>query len=319
MNFPGDFTFFKESMLDMPSAVKRSQSEGDIEGGLSIPEIECEVGRSCVSLGSTPPSISPTSPSVPIPYAGNNNLSHEILDISPLSPSFLRLQEYKLRGRKIKKKIPNNLKTRYGKIVKRIDNFKIYSHGIGLYSSLEFIGNIDWSTKQQARAGIIPYIISPDTHDVLLCLGLDSTYSNMTDFGGGVKKTDATCYDAALREFDEETLGVFELTREKVPDYSLVLYNETMMIIFVKIESEINIEEVHERFNMNKIGMEWIEISELIWMNKEYMREIIMGGDVDVNLKRGVSSTKEYQLYSRVQNLMWTSFITHGDYTKYLV
>jgi hypothetical protein len=70
---------------------------------------------------------------------------------------------------------------------------------------------VDLFKSKQLRAGVIAYIEVPGPvrPQLYFCLGLDQRTGDITDFGGGVTKKDSTALHAALREFHEETLGIF--------------------------------------------------------------------------------------------------------------
>ena len=70
---------------------------------------------------------------------------------------------------------------------------------------------VDLYHNKQLRAGVIVYVEIPGQHksQLFFCLGLDQRTGDITDFGGGVTKKDPTALHAALREFHEETLGIF--------------------------------------------------------------------------------------------------------------
>ena len=52
----------------------------------------------------------------------------------------------------------------------------------------------------------------PQNIERKFCLGIDTNFRTLTDFGGGVKyKIDKDAITAALRELEEESLGLFKL------------------------------------------------------------------------------------------------------------
>jgi len=79
-----------------------------------------------------------------------------------------------------------------------------------------------------------------------LGLGIDSRTSDLTDFGGSFSNTyDRHILDTALREFDEETLYMFnKLTYDDVKD-SFCLYDKKIFILF------LNVVKVFPKFNRN--------------------------------------------------------------------
>lgn len=64
----------------------------------------------------------------------------------------------------------------------------------------------DLSSIKVRRAGVIPYTVCNGR--LFFLMGVDSQYNQVTDFGGGSKK-DENALQTALREFNEETNGIF--------------------------------------------------------------------------------------------------------------
>jgi hypothetical protein len=89
------------------------------------------------------------------------------------------------------------------------------------------------------RAGIIPFTVHPVTNKMWFCLSRDSKTKELGDFGGGVK-----CYETpikgAIREFNEETLGSFNIDYEFISsNYKCVIKRKNATIFFVQIPWEI--------------------------------------------------------------------------------
>lgn len=72
--------------------------------------------------------------------------------------------------------------------------------GVHRVSDLDFENQIGIT-----RAGVIIYTRNSNGN-IIYGLGIDRRSDEITDFGGGVKKTDDSFIDAAFREFAEETL-----------------------------------------------------------------------------------------------------------------
>lgn len=62
------------------------------------------------------------------------------------------------------------------------------------------------SVNKPVRAGVIPYTVA--FNHVYFLMGVDRGSGELTDFGGGIKNGESTI-QAALREFREETCGLF--------------------------------------------------------------------------------------------------------------
>jgi len=97
------------------------------------------------------------------------------------------------------------------------------------------------SNRIGTRAGCIPYFIL--NRKLYFVFGEDDS-KEYTDFGGGVKTSDESVIRASLREFIEETLGVFGFIYEnEVQDY-LCCYDDKLFILFLPIESNNICEQI---------------------------------------------------------------------------
>ena len=81
------------------------------------------------------------------------------------------------------------------------------------------------------RAGLIPY--STYNNQVFLGFGIDTRSKDITDFAGGVNKSEKLI-DAALREGKEETLDLISLEKKDV-DECLCISNNRNLTIFVPV------------------------------------------------------------------------------------
>ena len=146
-----------------------------------------------------------------------------------------------------------------------------------------------------SRVGIIPYVIRDDIR--FFALGIDTNYQEATDFGGKTGRFDQGPLQGALREFREETLGVFpeidmvgDQTKLGFSD-SLAVWNQETMILFVKFD--VDPTAITEAFDASKVDVEHLEVSRIIWARQDIFQNII---DVKKN---------DYgRLYSRVRRLL---------------
>lgn len=98
------------------------------------------------------------------------------------------------------------------------------------------VQNLDLECVCPQRAGIIIYTTVGES--TYIGLGLDSRTHDLTDFGGGViYKTDVNVVRGALREFDEETLSIFETIAHDSIKHCPVIYDNNNLIIFVRINT----------------------------------------------------------------------------------
>ena len=163
-----------------------------------------------------------------------------------------------------------------------------------------FVRNLQTDYIKSQRAGVIIYTLYEGT--VYFCLGLDSRTHELTDFGGSVKyKTDKTPVIGALREFDEETLSIFDkIFPEDVADCP-VLYDQNNMIIFIYMM--VDPESVCKSFNANYKAVidngGKSEVCAVTWLTLEDFQTLIKS---------------EKPLYSRVRNFLRRA----GDFSRLL-
>lgn len=94
------------------------------------------------------------------------------------------------------------------------------------------VHNLNLDCVKPQRAGVIIYtIINGSTY---FGLGLDSKTHDLTDFGGGViYKTDENVVRGALREFEEETLEIFDTITPTDIKECPVIYDDNNLIVFI--------------------------------------------------------------------------------------
>lgn len=96
------------------------------------------------------------------------------------------------------------------------------------------------------RSGIIPYFIDNNNTKSFI-LGIDNKYMEYTDFGGG-KKLNENVIQTALRELNEECLGIFN--QQINIQNSIVVEQQGLFIFFVKITG--NFIEYNNNFESRK-------------------------------------------------------------------
>lgn len=158
------------------------------------------------------------------------------------------------------------------------------------------VGDIDPKRVLPQRAGVIIYTMVEDT--IYIGLGLDSRSHDLTDFGGSVKyRADGNAIVGALREFQEETLDIFEpLKIQDIKDCP-VIYDENNLIIFINLNIDPNV--VSQKFNKhyeilttkNKLynALEEPEVCGITWFTWHDFQHIIWNKSV---------------MFSRVQNFL---------------
>lgn len=124
------------------------------------------------------------------------------------------------------------------------------------------------------RAGVIIYAKIDDVK--YFCLGVDSKYGTLTDFGGGVKSNE-TFLQAASRELREESLNVFKFKAIELHKYSSIVYDKNMSIMFLRIKiSDMNkfVIQFHKRLSKSNYS----ENSSIMWVNESIFNELVRTG-----------------------------------------
>ena len=150
---------------------------------------------------------------------------------------------------------------------------------------LEKIKNIHTSTTltflhrnlRLKRAGIVPMIRR--NKYTFYGFGLDQSSGDINEFAGKREKIDSDMLEAALREFNEETLGVFNITRRLIEDQdSEVLFDSQSCLFFVEIEDK-NMMKIVDEFNQKIKEMKKkrikIENGLLFWITEEQLRALL--------------------------------------------
>lgn len=145
----------------------------------------------------------------------------------------------------------------------------------------DYIKNIDFSNQKQKRAGVVIYGTYGDT--MVFMLGIDTNSGNITDFGGGIKLKYETPLEGGLREFVEESLGVFGDIKENELADQIMVYTEDIMIVFIHFK--IDFKEIMNIFSqrLNQLLIYGIspEVNSLILMTKDQFIQLVEGGKVD--------------------------------------
>lgn len=218
----------------------------------------------------------------------------------------------------------NNKRRKYNEI-RRIDNLKICRHGLGMICHVSYVRNLinnnnnnNKKKLMQKRAGIIPYIVNNEGQRIY-ALGVDTRFGSLTDFGGGVKKGKETVIEAALREFKEETLGVFKNVSNKSIKNDVAIYNDNILIIFVKVN--VDPDYLNLMFLSNSIRTKTpLEVNNIAWIPED--KFIIIANKfhefgIDRSFEKPHDHINDPYIYSRIQPLIWASIMT-CDLLSYL-
>lgn len=186
-----------------------------------------------------------------------------------------------------------------GKIVRRHGPIK-----------LDLVKNIDWKTNRPPRAGVIVYTILEGS--LLFGLGIDFTYDNITDFGGQVSYLDdKNAVVGGLREYDEETHGIFGKFSPKQVRDCLVATRNDMMVMFVPLE--IYPDQASKQFLLAAENSPDREILEIIWLNKKKLFRLINNNQVKVTRSNG--EKEMVKVYSLVGDFLSQLYETYQDFT----
>lgn len=161
-------------------------------------------------------------------------------------------------------------------------------------NKVTYVNQLDLNLNKPQRGGVILYTIVDGR--LLFGFGLDSTYDELTDFSGGIKyKKDKNLIDGALREFREESEGLYFLNKEDVI-HSPVLIDKHNVIMFLYTSESPD--EITYQFQ-NQYGHK-SEIKNIVWVTEDELRSAL-----ELNLT---------YIYSRVKNFL----IKFGDFYQYL-
>lgn len=156
------------------------------------------------------------------------------------------------------------------------------------------VKEINLDTVRPSRAGVILY--TKINGEYYFGLGIDTLSGEYTDFGGGIsykEKSDKNVIMGALREFNEETLGIFGTIDYNEVSDCLVLYNGFNLILFKYITTSMEdiVENFKNQHNINIINYPTIipEVSNIVWLNHTEFKNII---------------TKRGMLFHRIQNFL---------------
>ena len=133
------------------------------------------------------------------------------------------------------------------------------------------------ATLKTNRAGLIPYTI--ENGSIYFLLTRDKVSRELGDFGGGVRKTEVAL-TAALREFYEESHGIFSHIYKSANDISnkiAMVDGVKMAMVFVPLESRW-ITDAQKMFMANPAtSKKSDEVSELVWVDEATFYSLIIG------------------------------------------
>lgn len=173
--------------------------------------------------------------------------------------------------------------------------------------------DIDLKRVYPNRAGIILY--TQYNNDIYFGLGRDSISHELTDFGGTAKYqknnvaySDSNVISAAIREFNEETLNIFEDITSDDLSNCLCVYDKYNMIIFVNID--IDPESISNKFNekckqmieSKEIDVKQLEVCGITWLSlNQFAKALYSSKD---KYKTGILYYRVEKLLKRCRNFL---------------
>nr|QBK89882.1 MAG: NUDIX hydrolase [Pithovirus LCPAC101] len=139
------------------------------------------------------------------------------------------------------------------------------------------------------RSGVIIYTICDNKF--YFGLGVDHESGDITDFGGGIKKKDFSLIDGTLREFTEESLGVFGKFSHDEIEKCICVYNQHTMIVFIPLKLDKN--KINKTFNQRLKYVKEPEVDSIFWITKETFINLVYG-------------KKVYDEYEKCERSMYT-------------
>jgi hypothetical protein len=153
----------------------------------------------------------------------------------------------------------------------RIDSFSILSRRTSSEDpSVDIVETIDWKKQAQIRGGIIMVkrVTSKEgNEEIYFGFGIDRNFGDITDFGGSVKAKDRSRIFVCLREFAEETCGIFGfLSFENIAKYPCV---STSRVYIVFLEVNDSFERIDSAFSSRSSKIPNPEILKIVWKKKD--------------------------------------------------
>lgn len=156
------------------------------------------------------------------------------------------------------------------------------------------IEDINSNDKKYIRAGIIPFIRYQNSK--IYAFGLGNVTGDICDFGGHKDCEDNDLIDTAIREYNEESFGIFgNFNRESLKNSEVIDGVDTIEIL---VEVNGNISDYNRRFKNILNNNYNHEIQDIIWLSKKQLLVAIDSEDIQ---KDGV---KIFHMYSKIRNVL---------------
>lgn len=190
------------------------------------------------------------------------------------------------------------------------------------FASLQYVKNLDLKSSSYKRAGVIPYIQNDngDQNERLYAFGLDSDSRVIGDFGGRKEERDIDILDSCIREFWEESQGIFNITLTREEYLQLPVldgFEEGTLeilapVVFTEewpLRSALDITLGFDLFLNGISGEERSrqEVSSIVWFTGEQLRSIIEERLNEKEFQYGLEryqTTKPFAFYYKIFNTL---------------
>jgi hypothetical protein len=157
------------------------------------------------------------------------------------------------------------------------------------------VKDINLTEVRPQRAGVILY--TKLNNVIYFGMGIDYQSGEYTDFGGGIsykEGADENVIVGALREFAEETLGIFGYVNPKDVEDCLTLYSNNNLIIFKQlptttVEDMRTIVSLFEKEYQKVSQFTTPEVANIVWLSQNDFKTLI---------------TQRGNLFYRIQNFL---------------
>lgn len=160
------------------------------------------------------------------------------------------------------------------------DPFSVLFPIAGSRVKKDYVYNIPWINLRPRRGGIVPYRLINGIR--YFGFGIDRWFNQGTDFGGMLDyDIDENALKGALREFSEESLGIFGRIPDHLLNRGLAVYDHEMIIIFIDITELIEgvstdeLDILFQQKSARKQQRKHQEIKSITWIPEDYLRWMI--------------------------------------------
>lgn len=174
--------------------------------------------------------------------------------------------------------------------------------------NFDTIHRIDWNCLKPRRAGVIPYVRNGGAYN--FALGIDMQTGELTDFGGCVEYIhEKHALNGALREFNEESHGVFNDRFVNNLGDCRIAYSEGMAIVFIEVD--VDMDDLSSRFLVARDQSAEVEISSIVWLNMLEFYQLFSNGEVALH-------GQNYRGYKLLVDMLQGLYETDSNFVNHL-